>query len=186
MTTSRRARRGREDVPAARRGHRCGRLPVRRHRRRVRARRSPRTVPHRARHGRQPPEIDDLAGDDFSADLSEERTDLLDVDAIVWFVNDVETDKPKFDEQPVYANLDVHQGGHEVFVEINSTRARPPTGSPCSACPTSSTRWCRSWPRPSTAAAAPSPVPPHRPTADRRLETPVPDSRDHIRRTPSR
>jgi iron complex transport system substrate-binding protein len=64
----------------------------------------------------QPSEIEELAGDDFSAELSDERIDLLDVDALVWIVNDVETDPPKFDEQPLYANLDVHKEGHEVFV----------------------------------------------------------------------
>jgi iron complex transport system substrate-binding protein len=64
----------------------------------------------------QPPEIADIAGDDFSADLSEEQTELLDVEALVWIVNDVETDPPRFDEQPIYANLAVHQEGREVFV----------------------------------------------------------------------
>jgi iron complex transport system substrate-binding protein len=64
----------------------------------------------------QPPEIADIAGDDFSADLSEEQIDLLDVEALVWIVNDVETDPPKFEEQPIYANLAVHKEGREVFV----------------------------------------------------------------------
>jgi iron complex transport system substrate-binding protein len=64
----------------------------------------------------QPPEIAEIAGDDFSADLSEERTDLLDVEALVWIVDDVAADAPKFDEQPIYANLAVHQEGREVFV----------------------------------------------------------------------
>ena len=64
----------------------------------------------------QPPEIADIAGEDFSADLSEEQTALLDVEALVWIVNDVATDAPKFDEQPLYANLAVHQEGREVFV----------------------------------------------------------------------
>lgn len=65
----------------------------------------------------QPEEIADIAGDQFSADISFERVDLLEVDMIVWIVSSVETDKPEFDEQPLYAGLDVHQGGHEAFVE---------------------------------------------------------------------
>jgi len=64
----------------------------------------------------QPPEIADIAGEDFSADLSEEQTALLDVEALVWIVNDVAADAPKFDDQPLYANLAVHQEGREVFV----------------------------------------------------------------------
>lgn len=65
----------------------------------------------------QPPEIAELAGSQFSADLSYERIDLIDVDAIVWIVNSIETDVPRFDEEPLYSTLDVHTGGHEVFVE---------------------------------------------------------------------
>ena len=65
----------------------------------------------------QPPEIEELAGDAFSADLSAERGDLLDVDVVVWIVGSIESDVPRFDEDPVYSALDVHTGGHEVFVE---------------------------------------------------------------------
>lgn len=65
----------------------------------------------------QPPEIEELAGSAFSADLSAERGDLLDVDVVVWIVGSIESDVPRFDEDPVYSALDVHTGGHEVFVE---------------------------------------------------------------------
>lgn len=65
----------------------------------------------------QPPEIEELAGSAFSADLSAERSDLLDVDVVVWIVGTIESDVPRFDEDPVYSALDVHTGGHEVFVE---------------------------------------------------------------------
>lgn len=65
----------------------------------------------------QPPGIAELAGSQFSADLSYERIDLIDVDAIVWIVNSIPTDVPRFDEEPLYSTLDVHTGGHEVFVE---------------------------------------------------------------------
>lgn len=65
----------------------------------------------------QPAEIEELAGDAFSADLSAERVDLLDVDVIVWIVTSIETDVARFEEDPVYSALDVHRGGHEAFVE---------------------------------------------------------------------
>ena len=41
----------------------------------------------------QPAEIAELAGDAFSADLSLERLDLIDVDALVWIIGAVETDR---------------------------------------------------------------------------------------------
>jgi iron complex transport system substrate-binding protein len=65
----------------------------------------------------QPPEIAELAGDEFSADLSYERIDLVDVDALVWIVGSIATDKPQFDAEPLYAGLAVHREGREVFVE---------------------------------------------------------------------
>jgi iron complex transport system substrate-binding protein len=65
----------------------------------------------------QPAEIEELAGDAFSADLSAERSDLLDVDVIVWIVTSIESDVARFDDDPVYSALDVHTGGHEAFVE---------------------------------------------------------------------
>jgi iron complex transport system substrate-binding protein len=65
----------------------------------------------------QPPEIADLAGDGFSAELSHERTDLLDVDALIWIINSAETDIPRFDDEPLYAQLPVHRDRHDLFVE---------------------------------------------------------------------
>ena len=67
----------------------------------------------------QPKDLAELSGDEFSFDLSEERTDLLDVDALLWYVNDPKKDKDEFDKRPIYANLEVHQGNHEVFVALN-------------------------------------------------------------------
>ena len=65
----------------------------------------------------QPPEIAELAGDGFSADLSPERVDLLDVDALVWIIGSAETDVPRFDDEPLYAGLAVHRDRHDLFVE---------------------------------------------------------------------
>jgi iron complex transport system substrate-binding protein len=65
----------------------------------------------------QPPEIAELAGKEFSADLSYERIGLLDVDALVWIVNSVETDRPRFQADPLYAALAVHRDRHDTFVE---------------------------------------------------------------------
>ena len=61
-------------------------------------------------------ELADLAGDSFSADLSLEQTDLLDVDALVWIVGDVEGDMDLLHEEALYAGLDVVAEGREVPV----------------------------------------------------------------------
>jgi iron complex transport system substrate-binding protein len=68
----------------------------------------------------QPPEIATMAGGEFSATVSNERLDLIDVQALVWIVSDVATDKPKYDQQPLYANLAVHRDGHDLFVANES------------------------------------------------------------------
>ena len=68
----------------------------------------------------QPPEVAELAAGTFSADVSMERVDLVDVDVLVWIVLDVDTDKPKFDADPIYSNLAVHTGGHDVYVANGS------------------------------------------------------------------
>jgi len=61
-----------------------------------------------------PPAIDEATGAAFGGNLSEERADLLDVDVIIWLdPEDAEGDLGG----PVYQNLPVHTGGHEVFVD---------------------------------------------------------------------
>lgn len=59
-----------------------------------------------------PAGLGELTGDEFGGDLSEERVDLLDVDAIVWL------DGREVDDLggPVYATLAVHEEGREVFL----------------------------------------------------------------------
>jgi iron complex transport system substrate-binding protein len=63
------------------------------------------------------PEISARAGDGFGSDVSFERLDLLDVDVLVWIVDDVETDVRRFDEEPLYSRLPVQTEGRDVFVE---------------------------------------------------------------------
>ena len=63
------------------------------------------------------PEISDQAGASFGSDVSFERFDLLDVDALVWIVTTIEADVPQFEAEPLYAGLDVHTEARDVFVE---------------------------------------------------------------------
>jgi iron complex transport system substrate-binding protein len=60
--------------------------------------------------------IVDLVGDGFSADLSMEQVDLVDVDALVWIVDDVDADMPQLHDEPLYGRLDVARQGREVPV----------------------------------------------------------------------
>jgi iron complex transport system substrate-binding protein len=65
-----------------------------------------------------PPEIAELAGDDFSADVSMERVDLIDGDVVVWLINDLDTDVPQFEANDLYSGLAVHLEGRDVFLEM--------------------------------------------------------------------
>ena len=67
-----------------------------------------------------PPELEELAGKNFSADVSLERVDLIDGDAVVWLINDKGTDIPQFEANSLYAELDVHTEGRDVFLETLS------------------------------------------------------------------
>jgi iron complex transport system substrate-binding protein len=64
----------------------------------------------------QPEEIAKLAGSSFSADLSLERLDLLNVDVLVWILDDIESNRAEMEKEALYTRLPVHTGGREVFV----------------------------------------------------------------------
>ena len=63
-----------------------------------------------------PDELEDLTGDHFAADLSTENIDLLDVDALVWILNEVEGDLARLHAEGVYGGLPVVSEGREVGV----------------------------------------------------------------------
>jgi len=63
-----------------------------------------------------PGEVADLAGDNFSADISLEQVELLEVDAVVWILGDVATDLPRLHDVPLYGRLAVVAEGREVPV----------------------------------------------------------------------
>ncbi|WP_430782493.1 ABC transporter substrate-binding protein [Actinoplanes sp. G11-F43] len=64
-----------------------------------------------------PPGIDELTGKEFGVSLSKERTDLLDVGAIVWLVDKYDTEKAKIHGDPLYAKLKVKTEGRDIFLE---------------------------------------------------------------------
>jgi iron complex transport system substrate-binding protein len=64
-----------------------------------------------------PTDLDKVIGDEFGANISKERTDLLDTDAVIWIASDTAKDEAKLHKNALYADLDVAKQGREVFVE---------------------------------------------------------------------
>lgn len=57
----------------------------------------------------------DLQGDGFYVDVSQEQASLFDRDAVLWELGDAEAQK-EIEADPVYAQLDVHKQGRDLFV----------------------------------------------------------------------
>lgn len=68
------------------------------------------------------PEISELAGDEFFAQISEERLDLLDVDVLVWIVNSTGAAEALRENQ-IYQGLDVAKQGRDIFLDVNDPLA---------------------------------------------------------------
>ena len=60
-----------------------------------------------------------ITGKDFGANLSKERTDLLDTDVLIWLVDDYAKDKAKVQADPLYAKLAVKTEGRDIYLENN-------------------------------------------------------------------
>ncbi|MGW6462165.1 iron-siderophore ABC transporter substrate-binding protein [Streptomyces sp. NPDC055078] len=67
-----------------------------------------------------PAGLDKAIGDKFGANISKERTDLLDQKAIVWMVTDVAKDTAKLHKDASYGDLKVVKDGREVYVHESS------------------------------------------------------------------
>lgn len=65
---------------------------------------------------RLPEGLDQVTGTEFGANLSRERTDLLDTDVLVWLVEDYATDKARVQADPLYAQLEVMTQGRDIFL----------------------------------------------------------------------
>jgi iron complex transport system substrate-binding protein len=68
-----------------------------------------------------PPDLAAVTGKEFGANISKERIDLLDVDALVWLVTDYAKDRAKVQADPLYAGLDVKKQGRDIFLEDGET-----------------------------------------------------------------
>ena len=66
-----------------------------------------------------PEGLGSITGTEFGANLSKERTDLLDTDAIVWLATFPKKDAATLAKDKLYASLAVHTEGREVFIGDN-------------------------------------------------------------------
>jgi iron complex transport system substrate-binding protein len=57
-----------------------------------------------------------VTGKDFGANLSKERTDMLNTDVLIWLVDDYAKDKAKVQADPLYAKLAVKTGGRDIYL----------------------------------------------------------------------
>ncbi|MFJ9351608.1 iron-siderophore ABC transporter substrate-binding protein [Streptomyces sp. NPDC101237] len=64
-----------------------------------------------------PKDLDQAIGDQFGANISKERYDLLDQDVAVWIVPDTTAAVAKLHGDPIYGDLNVVRQGREVFVK---------------------------------------------------------------------
>lgn len=65
-----------------------------------------------------PAKLDSVIGDQFGGSLSKERIDLVDVDALVWFVEPGKADELRKD--PVYKGLKVRKEGRDVMIDADN------------------------------------------------------------------
>ena len=132
----RQARRGRTTRFRGRRPHRAGRRATTRSlqgrpassRRPTKASTS---TAHRTRAGcccrsfgfEMPEGLDAVTGQEFGANLSQERTDLLDVDALVWLLNNHDVDSQKIEANPLHTSLNVSTQDRDIFVARDKEKA---------------------------------------------------------------
>lgn len=67
-----------------------------------------------------PSGLDKVVGEAFGANISKERTDLLDTDAVAWIVTDPAKDAKKLHADPLYGKLDAVKEGREVMIKESS------------------------------------------------------------------
>ncbi len=70
-----------------------------------------------------PEGLDAVTGQEFGANLSQERTDLLDVDALVWLLDSYDVDSQKIESNPLYTSLNVSTQGRDIFVAGDKEKA---------------------------------------------------------------
>lgn len=63
-----------------------------------------------------PDGLAEVTGKEFGANLSKERTDLLDTDVLIWLLDAYDHDKAKVQGDPLYSKLDVNTEGRDLYL----------------------------------------------------------------------
>ncbi|MEV6369010.1 iron-siderophore ABC transporter substrate-binding protein [Micromonospora musae] len=64
-----------------------------------------------------PAGLAEVTGAEFGANLSRERTDMLDTDVLIWLVDKYDPDRAKVQADPLYSKLKVKSEGRDVYLE---------------------------------------------------------------------
>lgn len=64
-----------------------------------------------------PPGLAEVTGKEFGANLSRERTDMLDTGVLIWLVDSYDTDRAKVQADPLYSRLKVKTEGRDIYLE---------------------------------------------------------------------
>ncbi|MFG1917562.1 iron-siderophore ABC transporter substrate-binding protein [Micromonospora sp. NPDC048898] len=64
-----------------------------------------------------PPGLAEVTGKEFGANLSRERTDMLDTGVLIWLVDSYDTDRAKVQADPLYSKLKVKTEGRDIYLE---------------------------------------------------------------------
>lgn len=64
-----------------------------------------------------PDGLAEVTGKEFGANLSKERTDLLDTGVLIWLIEKYAPDKAKVQADPLYAKLKVKTEGRDIYLE---------------------------------------------------------------------
>ncbi len=128
---------------------------------------------------------------DFGGQLSDEKVDAVDVDALIWFA-DGDRSVARLKENGVYGKLAVRKQGRDVFVLPDDRVYEATSFPPSSACRRCCRRWSRAWSPPSTATRTRRPTSrssrrPRQPPSPRRRapSRPRPPTASAPRRYPS-
>ncbi|MEV6802334.1 iron-siderophore ABC transporter substrate-binding protein [Micromonospora rifamycinica] len=64
-----------------------------------------------------PAGLAEVTGKEFGANLSRERTDMLDTGVLIWLVDSYDTDRAKVQADPLYSRLKVRTEGRDIYLE---------------------------------------------------------------------
>ncbi|MEH1167781.1 iron-siderophore ABC transporter substrate-binding protein [Micromonospora sp. CPCC 205539] len=64
-----------------------------------------------------PAGLAEVTGKEFGANLSRERTDMLDTNVLIWLVEKYDADRAKVQSDPLYTKLKVKSEGRDIYLE---------------------------------------------------------------------